>query len=315
MGGNMPAKLGMKYRESESIAIVIAGLISFVGTVQAAEVRHNEGEHLRPTGKGRGELDPTGWSAKHTTAGSNGIYYHGGPVMLGTPNVYFIWYGNWVGNTATDILPAFASSLFGSPYLNINATYYNGSGARVSNRLNYAGATVDNNYSQGTALTDAAVERIVASALGSLPTDPNGIYFVLTSADVNETSGFCTQYCAWHTSGTINGQDIKFGFVGNPDRCPSACAAQTVSPNGNAGADGMASLLAHEISEALTDPDLNAWYDWWGNENGDKCGWNFGTTQTASNGSQYNVTLGTRHYLLQKIWANAHGGYCAISYP
>jgi hypothetical protein len=253
------------YRESESIAIVIAGLISFVGTVQAAEVRHNEGEHLRPTGKGRGELDPTGWSAHHATAGSNGIYYHGGPVMLGTPNVYFIWYGNWSGNTATAILPAFASSLFGSPYLNINATYYNGSGARVSNQLKYTGSIKDN-YSHGTALSDFAVESIVASALssGALPTDTNSMYFVLTSADVTETSGFCTQYCAWHTSGTINGQDIKFGFVGNPDRCPSACAAQTVSPNGNAGADGMANLLAHEISETLTDPDLNAWYDWGG---------------------------------------------------
>jgi hypothetical protein len=77
----------------------------------------------------------------------------------------------------------------------------------------------------------------------------------------------------------------------------------------------MANLLAHEISEALTDPDLNAWYDWRGNENGDKCAWNFGTTQTASNGSQYNVTLRTKQFLLQKIWVNARGGYCAISYP
>ena len=36
--------------------------------------------------------------------------------------------------------------------------------------------------------------------------------------------------------GSIAGADIKYAFVGNPDRCPSACSAQTISPNGNAGA-------------------------------------------------------------------------------
>jgi hypothetical protein len=136
--------IAIKVSGPAAIAILMASLFGPVGTVQTAEVRHGEGEQLKPTGKGRGELDPTGWSARNARAGSNGIYYHGGPVMLGTPNVYFIWYGDWSGNTATEILPAFASSLFGSPYLNINSTYYNGSGAGVSNRLNYAGATADN---------------------------------------------------------------------------------------------------------------------------------------------------------------------------
>ena len=32
-------------------------------------------------------------------------------------------------------------------------------------------------------------------------------------------------------------------------------------PNGNAGADGMASIIAHELEEAVTDANLNAWYD------------------------------------------------------
>lgn len=35
----------------------------------------------------------------------NGIEYHGGPVMLGPHNVYFIWYGNFSGNPALTILP------------------------------------------------------------------------------------------------------------------------------------------------------------------------------------------------------------------
>jgi hypothetical protein len=78
----------------------------------------------------------------------------------------------------------------------------------------------------------------------------------------------------------------------------------------------MASILAHELEEATTDPDLNAWYDTRGYENADKCAWTFGTTYTASNGSKYNMTLnnGQQQYLIQQNWVNASGGYCAMGY-
>src|SRR5438094_9693475 len=68
-----------------------------------------------------------GEAGKAKPAGNNGIVYHGGPVMLGTTNIYYIWYGNWSGNTATTILTNLAQSIGGSPYFNINTTYYNGS--------------------------------------------------------------------------------------------------------------------------------------------------------------------------------------------
>jgi hypothetical protein len=245
----------------------------------------------------------------------NGITYHGGPVILGTINVYLIWYGNWSGNSATSIITDFVNSDGGSPYFNINTTYYDGSGNHVSNSIKYSGSTTDN-YSQGTSLSDSQIQAVVSSAItsGRLPMDSNGVYFVLTSADVTANSGFCTQYCGWHTRGTISGTDIKFAFVGNPDRCPSACEAQSPSPNGNAGADGMVSIIAHELEEAATDPDLNAWYDSRGQENADKCAWTFGTLHTAPNGSKYNVTMGSRNYLIQQNWVNAGSGFCAMSY-
>lgn len=281
---------------------------------------------LVPTGKGWGERaypappraneNANGNATGHAKPTSNnGIFYHGGPLILGQTNTYYIWYGNWSGNSATTILTNLATNIGGSPYFNINTTYYDGSNTAVSNSVHYGGS-VNDSYSHGTALTDAAVQSIVAGAISSkgLPKDTNAVYFVLTSSDVNETSGFCTQYCGWHTHGTISGSDIKYSFVGNPDRCPSACAAQTTSPNGNAGADGMASIISHELEEAVTDPDLNAWYDRRGQENADKCAWTFGTTSTASNGSAYNVTFGGTNYLIQRNWVNASGGYCAMSY-
>jgi len=309
-----------------AIALLLTSYFGFTSTGKATEVRHPQTQHetgdgFVPTGKGWGERDRAGTHTNTFSRGTyNGISYHKGPLIINNPiNVYYIWYGNWSGNTATTILPNFVgpypTGIGGSSYFNINTTYYNTSGLHVLNSVTLAGQTSDN-YSQGSSLSDSQVQAVVANAInsGALKSDTNGVYFVLTSADVNETSGFCTTYCGWHTHGTVNGADIKYAFIGNPDRCPSACEAQTVSPNTNSGADGMANIIAHELSEAATDPDLNAWYDFFGNENADKCAWKFGTEYSAPNGSKYNVTFGSLKYLLQMNWVNASGGYCSIKY-
>jgi len=265
---------------------------------------------------GEQPFGPTSGKAK---PGSNGITYHNGPLLgvVGAAPVraYYIWYGDWSGNNAVTILTDLIQNIGGSPYYNINTTYYNGSRAHVVNSVTYGGSTTDN-YSRGTSLSDSGVQGVVSDAIngGRLPNDPAGVYFVLTSADVNESSGFCTQYCGWHTYGTIAGSNIKYSFVGNPDRCPSSCAAQTVSPNGNAGADGMASIIAHELEEAVTDPNINAWYQGRFQENADLCAWTFGATTTLPSGAKYNMTLGSRNYLIQQNWVNALGGSCAKSY-
>ena len=243
------------------------------------------------------------------------IKYHGGPLILGGTNVYYIWYGNWSGNIATTILTDFASHIGGSPYFNINTTYFDGSNTHVTNAVTYSGSTTVG-YTHGTSLSDSAIQAVVSEAISSnaLPKDTKGVYFVLTSADVTASSGFCTQYCGWHTHGTIAGSDIKYSFIGNPDRCPSACSAQSTGPNGNAGADGMASIIAHELEEATTDPDLNAWYDGRGAENADKCAWTFGATYFAPNGAVANMNLGGRNFLIQQNWVNSGRGFCALSH-
>jgi phosphate-induced protein 1 len=241
-------------------------------------------------------------------------------VMLGTTTMYYIWYGNgtW-GATSTpevNILENFANNVGGSPYYNINTTYYDGNNAHVANSVAFGGSSRVTEY-LGNSLTDAQIKQVVSDAIaGGLPKSTNAVYFVLTASDVNASSGFCTQYCGWHTHGSINGVDIKYSFIGNAARCPSACAAQTASsPNDNVGADAMASIIAHELEEAVTDPDLNAWYFNNGQENADKCAWTFGTLSTAANGSKYNVHLGGRDYLIQQNWVNnGSQSACAMSY-
>ena len=294
----------------------ISALALAAGLTSAATIDNSELGAWRPTGKGTAVFDKS-YAAKVTpSARGSQIIYHNGPVMTNAAgvNVYVIWYGNWAGNTGTTLVPDFFTHLGGSPYWNINTTYYDGSGAFIKNAVTLAGQTTDA-YSQGTTLTDAKVFTVVTAAIagGRLPKDANGVYFVLTSADVNESSGFCTQYCGWHTHGSYSATDIKYSFVGDASRCIASCAAQSVGPNGNPGVDGMLSVVAHELEETVSDPDLNAWFFSSGNENGDQCAWKFGTTYT-SGGANANVHLGSRDYLLQQNWIRATAGKCALAY-
>jgi len=256
------------------------------------------------------------------------LTYHGGQVMLGPHDVYFIWYGNWAGNTALNILPDFVNGLNGSAYFNILSIYSDNTGARPDDLVALSGQAFDN-YSQGTSLTATGVFNVINTALvnGSLPYDPNGVYFVLTSPDVAQTSNptggpgqFCAGvggYCGWHYHGAFEGRVGRVAFVGNPP-AGCSCTPQNVSPNGNAGADGMASVIAHELSEATTDPDLQSWHDdnpttSLQQEVSDKCNFVFGPTQFLPNGAQYNITLGARNFWIQEQWTNGNG--CVMSLP
>ena len=164
--------------------------------------------------------------------------------------------------------------------------------------------------------------------------DPNGIYFILTSPDVTETSGttdgFCKTFCGFHTFATLNNgvtsTDIKVAFVGDPaTQCPArpglaGCSAQALSPNGNEGADAMSSVIAHELNEAITDPEINAWFHIDGSgEVGDLCNTSsaattFGPTFTSLNGAHANMVLSGRQFLIQSNWLNSGGGFCAMGF-
>ena len=303
-------------------ALIIASSLAALSGIYVASGSAEERE-LIPQGRGIGTRQHPPQSNAQPGGGSaanNAMVYHGGPVMTGSTNAYYIWYGDWSNNTAPQILTELGQHIGGSPYFNINTTYYNGSNVHVSNSVSLAGQYVFKYTTQvpyKTTLTDGDIQAIVASTIngGGMAYDAHGVYFVLTSPEIRESSGFCTNYCGWHTHFNLNGNDVKYAFVGDAaTQCPSACIEQTASPNGNAGADGMASVLSHELEEAVTDPDLNAWYDRRGNENADKCAWTFGSTYIA-NGARANMKLGVRDFLIQQNWVHVpNAGYCAKSY-
>jgi hypothetical protein len=258
----------------------------------------------------------SGLASTGTVSTGHGIAYHNGSVMSGEVKIYYIFYGTW-SSADTTILGNFANDFGSSPNYNINTLYADSSGGIVLADA-VLGGTATDNYSQGTTLSDSAVFNVVKTAIsgGKLPLDSKGVYFVLTSSDVKESSGFCTSYCGWHTYGTYNSTTLKYSFVGNPaTQCPSSCSEQTgKSPNGSIGADAMVSVIAHELEETTSDPLLNAWYDSSGNEDADKCAWTFGTTFSASNGSTANMILNGHEYLVQQNWLNSGSGSCAQTY-
>jgi len=258
-----------------------------------------------------------GWiAAAGAVQAAGGPTLHGGPVMLGTTNVYYVFYGHWSAEaTQTAVMTTFAQCVGGSPYFNINTTYYDSMGRHVSNSVHYGGGVSDA-YSHGTSLTDSAVKAIVSAKItsGALPADAHGVYYVLSTPDVNETSGLCTAYCGWHNHAAISGIDVKYAFVGDPDRCPSACSSGYF-PSGDAGADAMAGTVAELLNETVTDPDLNGWYDSSGLENTDKCAFNYGTLYLTPNGSKANVRLCNADFILPENWVNVSPGYCALHYP
>jgi hypothetical protein len=270
---------------------------------------------VRPNGRfpTRDFAGPVPVQAPPAASAVHDVRYHGGPVLGGTVAIYFIWYGSWPETGAREILPDLLRGLTGSGYLRLQTRFRDPASGTAASELALRGSTTDR-YSQGKAISDAGVANAVARAIvsGELPLDPDALYLVLSSADVSETSGFCSTYCGFHEHTRILGETVRFAFVGSAEGCMSACAAQPVGPNGDAAADAMASIVAHEISETITDPDFDAWYDAEGSENGDKCAWTFGATHAVANGAQANMVLEARQFLLQQLWSPRAGGSCAL---
>lgn len=276
-------------------------------------------------------------NAKPGGGGSNtGIFYHGGSVLQAGTNVAAIYWAaapiynngptagtSGSGSADTSLVGFFLNHLGGSSYFNINSTYTDGSGAHILNSVSYTQYWANNASvpSDGQSVSDAQMVAMLQSGFdgGQLTYNPSTLYAIFTAGTVNLGGGFGTQYCAYHTHGTvtINGvsKTVLYAAMPYDYAYASACSNSTASPNGDPGADAEVNTLAHETEETTTDMMGNAWFDRRGYENADKCAWNFGTTSTASNGGVYNIQVGGKNFLVQQNWLNAGTGGCAKAYP
>ena len=143
-----------------------------------------------------GSLSPAEAQGPNIPKTNSRILYHNGPVRTGGQNIYFIFYGNWIGNeTAMQLLTEFTSTVGNTPYMRINSTYTDGSGQQASSALVYGGSVIDASYSHGAIeLTETDIQDIIEDQIlnFSLPHDPQGIYVLVASQDVSSSAtGYC----------------------------------------------------------------------------------------------------------------------------
>jgi len=175
-----------------------------------------------------------------STAATSQMQYHFGKlIMLNTAHIYIIWYGSWSTKQHL-IIHEFLDNLSNSNWLNIQTTYY-----QIIPSINtkqYASASIvrvnesTDNYSQGTLINNSMIQTIITNQFNSntIPIDIDGIYFVLTSSDVN-LNGFCTTFCGYHNGFIYQKKYLKYAWIGNPVKCGGRCWAQSIGPNDDSG--------------------------------------------------------------------------------
>ena len=234
----------------------------------------------------RGVPDPKGNRPRSTPSN---LIDHGGPVIPAS-KTYFIWWGppSAFPKDATE-LESVAQGLSGSSYLGIMQQYMRG--APVSTNLAMSAGDTSAPPSRGPQTSTIVNEACKMIAANRWPTDPNALYTVVTSnfPKIN--------YCAWHSHGTCNGVDIKVAYIPNASGVAGCDPGNLYNCNTySQGTRSMADSYAHEFSEAITDPDINAWYDSSGNEIGDKCNFTYASCVNLGPGNSWQ---------LQEEWSNA----------
>ncbi len=218
------------------------------------------------------------------------LVYHGGLIQTANSAVNPIYWGaSWTStNSKIGALDGFYANAGGTAYMGTNTEYTNSSGQHVSPSVSLGTHQIDNGAAPKSAPSTSAVLAVVAR---NFPNPTAGEYFPVYSDQPRGSAG----YCAWHSWGTVNGVAIQFGFFFNLDNDPGCDPNDTMSGHSQDIA-ALGNVTGHELSEMVTDPWGQGWYDRQGAENSDKCAWTFSGTL---------VTLGSTQWKIQGNWSNA----------
>jgi serine protease len=216
---------------------------------------------------------------------------HGGPVQT-APKVYIDFWG-WTSDPSGEkaYLTNFLSSIGGTSWLSTVNQYGAGSSGNLLAGTWSHAATVPLHP------TDTAIQRQAArtAAHFSAGTSDN-VQIVVATPTGHNSSGFGTQYCAYH--GTVSA-DPNITYTNLPYMTDAGANCGEDSVNGSSGTlDGVSIVEGHELAETITDPLLNAWFDASGQEIGDKCAWINLQDITTSGGT----------FAMQPLWSNAASG-------
>lgn len=265
------------------LAVVLVAAGAYADNVDELNPGHTNHKFLaNGFQKANGQLRP----------GSN-LVDHGGPVMT-APKVVCIFWGFGTGNSYTAAMQSFRTS--GMYNYNRMLTQYRSAASGAATDMGGAANDKFDTSTPPANVTDALVQAEVKKYFGGAE-DTNTIYQVYipsTSYSSDGTSTSCggpsLAYCAYHGNFADGSRDVKYSI----EPYPSCSGCQTSGFNVNQNANHFA---IHESREAISDPDLNAWYDRSGNEADDKCAWSPTPFIDNATGFAY-----------QYEWSNSAGG-------
>jgi len=230
-------------------------------------------------------LKPRG-SAPNLRAGN--LINHGGPVQ-NAPKVYIDFWG-WTSDPSGEktYLKNFLSSIGGTSWLSTVNQYGGGSAGNLLAGSWSHTATVPL-HPTDTQIQAQAVKTANHFAAGNSV----NVQIVVATPTGHSTSGFGTQWCAYH--GAVSADpNITYTNLPYQTDAGSACGEDSVSK----ALDGVSIVEGHELAEAITDPLLNAWYDSSGQEIGDKCAWI----------NLHDISTSGGSFAVQPLWSNSAGG-------
>ena len=228
-----------------------------------------------------------GTSVYPASYGSGNLLNHGGPVISNAGFWAIYWNGTVAGSTQTSVKPDGTKWATLQAQMSAFVTSF-GSGANYSQAptddfsiVQQYGSTIASTVQNwgvyiGTERTKASISdsQIRSYIVGLFNTGQvnaagNIIYGVYLPSGMKVTmsgGASCSTFCGYHGHFSYGGVDIRYAVF--PYLNCNAC-----SLSGLTVADMMTIVASHEIREAVTDPQLNAWYDSSGYEADDKCAW------------------------------------------
>src|SRR5436190_7256287 len=287
----------------------LVGVLATAGALTSASAARTAGTHAAQPKMS--VMRPLGFKpAQHARPGkptrTNNLSYQGGVGGIGVetaPTLYLVlWGSQWTTNNGDPsgeepILADFFGKAGGSSWL-ASVTQYCQGVARGTVFCNGAGTPAGGGVSFSSS---ASVWYDNASAAPSSPTQSqlageairaaqhfgntgsgsnNTTQYVVATASHNNSSGFGTQYCAWHSSTSSSYGNIAYTNLPYITDAGASCGANFNNLGPKAG---ITIVGGHEMAETITDQYPNGgWLDQQGEENGDKCAWISGSGQAAA---------------------------------
>jgi len=193
------------------------------------------------------------------------LAYHNGPIIQAAEVTTIYWGSAWVSDALRTQLDEFFDFVLTSSLIDQLSEYNAGGmtighGRHAQSLLNTADppATVD----------DLMIQQFLQSKIADgtlVPNGPNSIYFVFLPSGVSvnlQGATSCNDFCGYHNvtpDGIVYVVDPYDDCVGCQFVPGDTLASSTI-------------VTSHELCEAITDPQLNAWFeDATGEEIGDIC--------------------------------------------